>query len=155
MNHASASGPRNLPNKQNYLRFALFTIGLFWGVYVVELLTPIRVGDAQRDAMPWIVPVIATPITALCTWWRFCRAVTFAAGSAEVMATVARIGRGGVGVHTRVRLRYDFNDRSYERSVPLYDSVVAHLQVGSQIPILVSRNSPKRIQVPLNMEWMG
>ena len=109
----------------------------------------------QRDGMSWLVRTIATPITALCTWWHFRRAIIFAAGSVEVLATVAKIARSGVGVHRRVRLRYEFDERSYEQSIPLYNSVVSQLRVGSQIPILVFRNAPKRIQVPLNMEWIG
>lgn len=149
-----ASDPTNAPNKRNYVRFSVFTIALFWAVYLLESLTPLRIGHMQRDAMSWVLPVIATPLMMLTTWWRFRSAKIFAAGAIEVLASVEKIARSGVGVHRRVRLRYDFDERTYEKSVPIYESIVCHLKVGSHIPILVSRYNPHRITVPLNMEWI-
>lgn len=146
---------KHLPSKRNYVQFALFSIGLLWVSYFVEMLTPLRIGHGDREAMSLLLPAIGTPLVALCTWWRFHRATNFALGAVEVPATILKIARSSTGPHKRVRLGYEFEGRTYERSFPLYNSVVDQLEIGSQIPILVLRHSPKRIEVPMNMDFLG
>lgn len=126
--------PKHLPGKRNYTLFALFTILLFWVAWLLEWLTPLRIGHSQRDAMSWIVPAVATPVMIFSTWFRYWRAKMFAAGAIEVVGVVTGIARSGAGVHRRVRLRYECNERTYEKSVPIYESIVRHLQIDSQIP---------------------
>lgn len=141
---------------RSFLIFAFAGLAFIWGLYVLEILTPFRIGESDRDPFPIYLPSAGSAVLILSTAWRYWRAAEFAEGAITTEATVTKISQFSVDTtHRRVSIRYEVDGQVFERNVALYRSVAEHVRVGSKIEILVKRHAPKKIRIPANDQFLG
>ena len=135
-------------NLKIYLYTALFIIIILWAWWAIENYTDFRIrprrSSGNSEAIDYIYPLIATPLTLIgaMIWWK--RDAGMVANGVVVTATIAKIGRS-VNSMRNITLNYSLDGISYNVKKSFSSVDFDGKQEGDSIELISDKRKPKKI----------